>query len=261
MALLMHIYLPSTVAHDTIGKNSRECDMKDTKAKPSEVFNLAKSALENAKVFKGLPLQYVDELAGYARIETFDQKTCLLNHNETWGHLYFVAEGYVIARQRSASGDVSQMFPVMPGRWISFGSVMTKRPVDYELWAAAGSTLFAIPSEKVRDVAKAWSQLYIQIIEEINTLFLLAHHYIWNNMLLKAEKKTASHLILLANMYEQHDWEELTISQEQMSRSFGISRQTLSRHLQRLKKLGFLEINYGKVSIIDKRSMTEFCRI
>lgn len=235
--------------------------MNDTKAKPSKVFDLAKSALENARVFKGLPTKYVDELARFARIETFNQKTCLLNHNETWGHLYFVSEGYVIVRQRSASGDVSQMFPVMPGRWISFGSVMTKRPVDYELWAAAGSTLFAIPSEKVRDVAKAWSQLYIQIIEEINTLFLLAHHYIWNNMLLKAEKKTASHLILLANMYERHDREEFSISQDQMSRSFGISRQTLSRHLQRLKKLGFLKINYGKVSIIDKPNMTEFCSV
>lgn len=261
MALLMHIHLPSTVAHDTIGKNSWECDMKDTKAKPSEVFNLAKSALENAKVFKGLPLQYVEELAGYARIETFDQKTCLLNHNETWGHLYFVAEGYVVARQRSATGDVSQMFPVMPGRWISFGSVMTSRPVDYELWAAAGSKFYTIPSNIIRNVAKAWPQLYIQIIEEINTLFLLAHHYIWSNMLLKAEKKTASHLILLANMYEHLDREEFSISQEQMSRSFGISRQTLSRHLQRLKKLGFLEIYYGKVSIIDKPKLTQFCSV
>ena len=235
--------------------------MNDTKSAPSNVFNLAKAALESAKVFRGMPAHHVKELAQFARVETFDQKTCLLNHSEVWNYLYFVAEGYVVARQRSATGDVSQMFPVMPGRWISFGSVMTKRPVDYELWAAAGSTFFAIPSEKVRDVAKAWPQLYIQIIEDINTLFIMAHHYIWNNMLLKGERKTASHLILLANMYEHHDREEFSISQEQMSRSFGISRQTLSRHLQRLKKLGFLEIYYGKVSIIDKPKLTQFCSV
>lgn len=238
-----------------------ECDMKDTRAKPSEVFDLAKSALENANAFRGLPTKYVDELAGFARIETFDKKTCLLNHSETWGHLYFVSEGYVVARQRSANGDVSQMFPVLPGRWLSFGSVITERPVDYELWAAAGSKLYTIPSDKVRSIAKTWPQLYIQIIDEISALFILAHHYIWNNILLKAEKKTASYLLLLTSMYEHHDREEFSISQEQMSRSFGISRQTLSRHLQRLKDHGFLEIKYGKISIIDKHSMAEFCKV
>lgn len=235
--------------------------MNDTQSAPSDVYNLAKSAIENAKVFRGLPAHHVEELAQFAKVETFDQKACLLNHGEVWNYLYFVAEGYAVARQRSASGDASQLFPVMPGRWISFGSVMTKRLVDYELWAAAGSKFYAIPSSKIRNVAKDWPQLYVQIIEEINTLFLLTHHYVWNNMLLKAEKKTASHLILLATMYEHHDREEFSISQEQMSRSFGISRQTLSRHLQRLKNHGFLKINYGKISVIDKRSMAEFCKL
>lgn len=115
--------------------------------------------------------------------------------------------------------------------------------------------------KQARDAFLFGYPLVMQIIEEISALFIMTHHFIWNNILLKSERKTASQLLLITSMNERSDWSEFSISQEQMSRSFGISRQTLSRHLQRLKKLGFLEINYGKVSIIDKPSMTEFCRV
>lgn len=220
--------------------------------------------IKSTHTFRNLPANLVDKLADSARYDYYGQEYLLLRAAQPWENLCFVMSGFIEARRRNAAGLEINGLAVQKGRWVSWNGVFSNPSTDLyrsEVWVSANSQLLTIPCSKIREIAQEWPQLYLQIIEEMNYLFYLMHELVWFNNLLSGAKKVGRALLHQNAVSSFRDSPIINITQERLSQTLNISRQTLSLHLQKLQKKKFVEVGYGQIKILDIEGLKEYTTI
>lgn len=217
--------------------------------------------IKSTHTFRNLPANLVDKLADSARYNYYGQEHLLLRAAQPWENLCFVMSGFIQARRRTAAGLETNGLPVQKGCWVSWNGVFPSPSTDVyrsEIWVSANSQLLTIPCSKIREIAQEWPQLYLQVIEEMNYLFYLMHELVWYNNLLSGAKKVGRGLLHQNAVSAFRDSPLINITQERLSQTLNISRQTLSLNLQKLQKKKFVEVGYGQIKILDIEGLKKY---
>ncbi|MDC0589945.1 Crp/Fnr family transcriptional regulator [Porticoccaceae bacterium] len=216
------------------------------------------------RTFRNLPANLVDKLAHSVRYEHYRQEHLLLQAAQPWENLYFVISGFIEARQRTVTGLETSAIPVQKGGWVSWGGifpVQTNNLIRSEIWVSGNSQLLTIPCAQIRQVAREWPQLYVQVIEEVNYLIYLMHDVVFFNNLLSGIKKVGRTLLYYNAISSCKDSTTIIVTQERLAQTLNISRQTLSLHLQELQQKKFLTVGYGRIKILDIERLRKYTNI
>ncbi len=229
--------------------------------KHQEIVDLASSAIRESHVFRGLPDKLLKNLIQHARYEEYPHKTLLVEPGKKWEYLYYVIDGYFVAKAHSKSGKQAQAAPVQAGIWMYWGALFSPSGSRSEIWSAENTRLISLPRSQILALAEQWRPLYPQIIEELNRVIGLLHNWVYFSNLLSGDRRTGAQLLYQNSVNPAADRTQLQFTQSQLARSLGISRQTLCEHFRSLQDQGFIEHGYGWVKIIDAEELREYTSI
>jgi CRP-like cAMP-binding protein len=131
------------------------------------------------------------------------------------------------------------------------------RPRSATASAAAPSELIHITRGHFLELLKREPALVTHIVQ------LLCERIRWTSglaeesALLSVPERVARRLVTLGHLHgrETRNGVELSISQEEMARFLGLSRQAVNQYLQSWKAQGWLTLSRGKIIIVDQHAL------
>lgn len=189
----------------------------------------------------------------------FSGGTVVMRRGETVDAWTGVIEGLVKMSSVSAAGKSVTFTGVGPGGWFGEGSLLKNEARKYDIVA-------------LRDTRIAWMQrstfdwllgssiafnrfLLLQLNERLGQFIGLVEY----ERMLEPDARVARCLAEMFNpyLYPGHR-NELEISQEEIGYLCGVSRQRVNQALQTLARAGLLEVDYGRVRILDLPALKRY---
>jgi CRP-like cAMP-binding protein len=170
-----------------------------------------------------------------------------------------VIEGLVKVDTVSKSGRATTFAGVPAGSWFGEGALLKDEPRPYSVVALRDSEVGFIPHstfEWLLDNSHSFSRFVI------NQLNARCGYYVGLVGNLRLQKASARVAFCLAELFNPQLFgvTDLTLglSQEEIGRLSGLSRQNTNRALHELADAGLLTIEYGSVRILDLTGLRDF---
>jgi CRP/FNR family transcriptional regulator, cyclic AMP receptor protein len=176
-------------------------------------------------------------------------------------HWLGVIDGFVKVDTVSKDGRSTTLAGVPAGSWFGEGAVLKDARRPYSVVALRDSTVAFIPRstfEWLIDNSHSFSRF---IINQLNARCGYYVGLVGNLRLNKASARVAFCLAELFNplLYAAPD-PSLALSQEEIGRLSGLSRQNTNRALRELADAGFLLLEYGSVRILNLTGLRDLSR-
>lgn len=172
--------------------------------------------------------------------------------------LYYVVSGMVKVSRTNNDGKEFITSLHKPGEYFGYTPILEDTNYKDEAQALEDTTLMLIPREDFlkiissdMTIAQSFIKIISQNIEEKEVSLL---NLAYNNL----RKKVAYGLLLLDEKYSEDDKQTpLNLSREHMAQSIGIATESLIRTLGDFKDEKLIDINGGKVTIINKKGLQD----
>ncbi|PLT17825.1 Crp/Fnr family transcriptional regulator [Ralstonia mannitolilytica] len=169
-------------------------------------------------------------------------------------HAFFgVAGGVLKLSVFNADGDEAILALVEPGNWFGGVSTLDQQPRGHCAIALEDAEVLAVSGERfdalMRDAAFAGAMARL-----VATRLRLAYGSLAGAALQGTRARVARRIAMLAHGDVSQSAEgrtTISTSQDALAMMLGISRQTLSKELQALVKLGAIRLRYGHIEIDD----------
>jgi CRP/FNR family transcriptional regulator, cyclic AMP receptor protein len=209
--------------------------------------------LERSRLFRSLPAPALQQITALAIRRSYRNGASVFSQGDPGDALYGVASGRI---RISASGpDGREIFLNIMEPGDSFGEIalLDGAPRTASATASAPSELFIIKREPFllllqRD-AKVTYQLLQLLCQRIRWTSGLAE----DSALLSTPARLARRLLSLARVQGQSTapGARLVMSQEEIARFLGLSRQMVNQYLQRWKSVGWVELGRGQITLLQ----------
>jgi CRP-like cAMP-binding protein len=201
-------------------------------------------------LFAGLPQDGVQAVLQAARRRTFGKGEVVFHHGDPGDSLHLVVKGRFAVRVMTPVGDVATLGIRGPGE--SFGEMAL-----VEQDAHRSATIQAL--EPAETLALAYSQLgQIRPAVDRMLVVLLADQLRRSNQLLLDAFYVPAERRVLRRLLELGDTVALT--QEELAQLAGTSRATVNRVLREEEKRGALELDRGRVTLLDAEALRRRAR-
>lgn len=174
-------------------------------------------------------------------------------------HWLGVIEGLVKVDTVSRDGRPTTFAGVPAGAWFGEGAVLRSDPRPYSVVAVRDSRVAFVPRstfEWLLDHSRTFSRF---VIDQLNIRCGYYVALVENLRLNDAAERVA---FCLSEMFNPQLYPAtgttLEMSQEEIGRLSGLSRQNTNRALHELAGTGLLSINYGSVQILDLAGLRRF---
>jgi CRP/FNR family transcriptional regulator, cyclic AMP receptor protein len=217
----------------------------------------AQTILERNRLFRGLPAATIQQVADLAIRRTYKDGALIFSHGDPGDALYGVVTGKI---RISASGrDGKEMFLniMEPGDTFGEIAILDGHPRTATASATASSELLIIAREHFLALLQREPGLTIHLLR------LLCQRIRWtsglaeDSVLLEVPARLARRLLSLAKLHghDNQNGLRLVISQEELARFLGLSRQVVNQHLQCWKMKGWIDLGRGKITIVDQTAL------
>jgi CRP/FNR family cyclic AMP-dependent transcriptional regulator len=213
--------------------------------------------LERNELFRGLPPTMIRTVAGLALRRSYRSGAQVFAQGEPGDALYGVITGEI--RISSSARDGKEVFlnVLRPGD--TFGEIAL---LDGKNRTATASTtapteLVVIKREAFLALLKREPTLSIYLIQLLCERVRWASGWAEDSALLSVPERLARRLLSLAKRqgHETEHGVQLIISQEEIARFLGLSRQVINQYLQTWKVKGWVNLGRGKMIIVDDKAM------
>ena len=220
----------------------------------------AKAVLQRNYLFRGLPDAALQRLAALATRRSYDKGEIIFAQGDEGNSLYGVASGRVRISASGSGGQEVFLNIMEPGDTFGEIAVMDGLPRTAAATALDQATLIVI---KRRD--------FLQLIERepklaLHLLKLLCERLRWTSELveesafLTGPARLAKRLLILASLHGRSvevGKLELRISQSELARFLGISRQIVNQHLSDWRKRGWVELGRSRIVIRNAEALRQ----
>lgn len=175
----------------------------------------------------------------------FDKGEILLRAGETPRGVYLIETGYVKAYSLAKDGtehtyvmyEPGDIFPVI---WIIKDAV---RNVYYQ--ATAPATVWIVPKDEFKDFVSKSAQVAMILLEQTTDMFRLYAGRLDNLMYSNSYERTAYRILSVMDRLGRQVGDEwiitAPITHQDIASSVNLTRETVSRCMQRLKRKGYIE--------------------
>lgn len=176
-------------------------------------------------------------------------------------HWLGVIDGMLKVDTIAADGRSTTFAGVPAGAWFGEGAALKGEPRPYAVVAISDSCVAFMPRNTflwLIDESRPFSRWVI------NQLNARLGHYVALVESFRLHDITARVAYGLSELFNPQLYpvthHELVISQEEIARLCGLSRQNVNRELHKLEKAGFLRTRYGVIEVVDLEGLQKFSR-
>lgn len=142
----------------------------------------------------------------------------------------------------------------MPGDWFGEIGVWRSKTRLVDTQATTSARLIRIKSKTIRSICQRHPELLVPLIDWLDERIHLAAMLLENALFMDLETRLTYWLKYFAKRCGKTEGAgieiDLHLTQEELGRLVSASREAVSRQLNKWKKLGWLEIRYGKVFVL-----------
>jgi CRP-like cAMP-binding protein len=219
----------------------------------------AQTILERTRLFRGLPAATIQQISGLSFRRSYSHGAIVFSQADPGDALYGVITGKI--RISASSPDGREMFLNIMEPGDTFGEIalLDGRHRTATASATAPSELIIITRDHFLELLEREPTLVSHVIQ------LLCQRIRWTSglaeesALLSVPARLARRLVSLGKLHgrETSNGLELTISQEEVARFLGLSRQAVNQYLQNWKERGWLTLGRGKIIIADEHALRD----
>jgi CRP-like cAMP-binding protein len=176
-------------------------------------------------------------------------------------HWIGVIEGMAKADNVTADGRSTTFIGVSAGGWFGEGSVLKREARPYEVVALRDARLALLPRATFEWLLGSSLPFNRFLIDQLNARLGQVVALVEHDRMHDAPSQVAHCLAELCNpQLNPAGQRTIAISQEEVGRLSGISRQITNRALHELEAAGLVGVSYGAINVFDVEGLRAFSR-
>jgi CRP-like cAMP-binding protein len=214
----------------------------------------AESLLQYNFLFRGLPPSVIASVAALATRRKFARGTVIFSQGDKADALYGVVAGRVRISASGAQGREVFLSLMEPGDTFGEIAVMDGLPRTATATVVEAATLVLIQKDDFLQLLAEQPQLSIHLLRLLCQRLRWTSELVEESAFLDATERLAKRLLILATLHGRTGPDgqiELRISQDELARFLGSSRQIVNQHLREWQRHEWVELRRGRITIID----------
>jgi len=218
------------------------------------------AVLKHNFLFQGLPEATLDAIAGLARRQKFEKGAMIFSQGDDGDALYGVATGQV--RISTSDDKGHEVFLNMLGPGETFGEIalLDGLPRTASATATMSSSLVVIPRAQFLSHLERDPGLSVHLMKLLCGRLRWVSDLVEESAFLAGPARVAKRLSILVDSYgrEQTDGSiEITISQSDLGRFLGVSRQIINQYLGKWCDEGWVTLKRGRIIVNDLAALKD----
>jgi CRP/FNR family cyclic AMP-dependent transcriptional regulator len=218
----------------------------------------AKAVLQRNYLFRGLPSAAIERLAAIAVRRSYDKGEIVFAQGDEGDALYGVASGRVRISACGLGGQEVFLNIMEPGDTFGEIAVMDGLPRTAAATALDDATLIIIKRQDFLELLEREPRLAIHLLRLLCERLRWTSELVEESAFLAGEARLAKRLLILASLHGRATAVgilELEISQAELARFLGISRQIVNQHLSEWRRRGWVEIARSRILITNAEEL------
>jgi CRP/FNR family cyclic AMP-dependent transcriptional regulator len=219
----------------------------------------AQTILERTHLFRGLPPATIQQISALSSRRSYRNGAIVFSQADPGDALYGVVTGKIRISASSPNGREVFLNIMEPGDTFGEIALLDGRHRTATASATAPSELIIITRDNFLQLLEREPKLVSHVVQ------LLCERIRWTSglaeesALFSVPERLARRLLSLGKLHghETPKGVELRISQEDVARFLGLSRQAINQNLQSWKEHGWLALGRGKIVIVDEQALRD----
>ena len=243
--------VPPALAHAPQPRNRSQFERVST----SELWAI----IQAGRWFRLLPAEMSAHMQLVAQPRLLSPGEWLFRRGDAPCSLYAVARGSLCISGTAALQENTRtalLTLIEPPSWLGEIALFDDEPRTHDAYANTACALLHIPIAPLRqwlqDNPQHWYYMALLLTHKLRASLIALEE----QTVLPAPQRVMCRLVQMAMGHEQwadrmRSHRELSVSQEQIARMLGLSRQTTNQILQELQQAGWLQLRRGKLEVLD----------
>jgi len=194
-------------------------------------------------------------------LRSFAAGTTVCSRGTPSAHWLGVVEGLLKLENFGEGGKSSTVASVPSGAWFGEGAVIKGEPRPYEVVALQDCVVAFLPRPAFLRIMNESHPFALWLIAQLNARL---GHYVALVQSFRLNDTTAQVAYSLSGLFDDALFPGtercITISQEELGRLCGLSRQMTNRALQELQDRGAIRVHYGSLEVVDLAALRVVAR-
>jgi CRP/FNR family cyclic AMP-dependent transcriptional regulator len=220
-----------------------------------------RTRLQSDALLSALPLEEIDWLLERGQIHHYEAGELIHSKHAPSDHLYRVLSGAVRISSASADGREAILNYYGPDEWFGHIGLLDGLPRTHDIRTCGPCAVLSLPRNLAEALLERHPALYRTFSLMLCGLIRAAFAALEDQALLTLSARLAKHLVTLADIYgvghASGTLIGLHLPQEDLSMLLGSSRQTVNRKLSEWAKLGWIEVHYSQIVLINRSALCE----
>jgi CRP/FNR family cyclic AMP-dependent transcriptional regulator len=216
-----------------------------------------RTVLERNLLFRGLSSATLDQIARLGVRRTIERDAVIFAQSDPGDALYGVMTGRVRISASTAAGKEMFLNIMEPGDIFGEIALLDGRPRSAAATAMSTSELFVVTREQFLGLLAREPQLVDHLLQLLCGRLRWVSGFAEESALLSVPARLARRLLSLGKLHghETRAGIELKVSQEEVARFLGLSRQIVNQYLQDWKAQRWVDLGRGRIMILDARAL------
>jgi CRP-like cAMP-binding protein len=218
----------------------------------------AKAVLQRNYLFRGLPEASLDRVAALATRRAYAKGTVIFAQGDAGDALFGVAAGRVRISASGAGGQEVFLNIMEPGDTFGEIAVMDGLPRTAGATALDDAAVIVIKRPDFLQLLEREPRLAIHLLKLLCERLRWTSELVEESAFLAGPARLAKRLMILASLHGRAasiGHLELRISQAELARFLGISRQIVNQHLSDWRRQGWVELGRSQIVIRNAEAL------
>jgi len=217
------------------------------------------TVLERSLLFRGLSRETLARLAGLSVRRSYPRDAVIFSQSDPGDALFGVVTGRVRISASTSGGREVFLNIMEPGDTFGEIALLDGRARTASAVATAPSDLMIIQREPFLRLLANEPLLTDHLLRLLCARLRWISGFAEESALLSVPARLARRLLSLGRLHGRETGEgiELKVSQDEMARFLGLSRQIVNQHLQIWKAKRWVGLGRGKIMILEARALDE----
>jgi CRP-like cAMP-binding protein len=220
------------------------------------------SGLRQCRMFTGLPAEHIQAIAGFTVCKSLSKGEYLFHEGEASQGFYIVQRGAINVHRVNANGKEQVIHIFRPGDSFAEASLATDRGYPADARAEATSQVLLVQKAGFVELFRRHPEVALRL------LAAMAHHLnqvvgqLEDLTLKDVESRLANWLLKQCPDRALTDAvvTQLPVTKRVLAAELGTVSETLSRTMAKFREQGLLEVDGGRLTIVNPARLTEVLR-
>lgn len=217
-----------------------------------------KAVLQRNYLFRGLSERAIDTIAEGAVRRSYDKGAIIFAQGDAGDALYGVASGRIRISASGSGGQEVFLNIMEPGDTFGEIAVVDGLPRTAAATALDRATLIVIKRQSFLQLLEREPRLALHLLKLFCVRLRWTSELVEESAFLAGEARLAKRLLILATLHgraTEIGVMELAISQAELARFLGISRQIVNQHLSEWRRRGWVEVARSRIVIRNAEAL------